>query len=69
MNSMPAASRVPRNAARFARVIEPVPSSVSARLMVLVLTADLSASSRTDHRKALRAILICTAVNVDEAVI
>jgi len=69
MNSMPASSRVLRSAAKFARVIEPMPSSVSALLMVLVLTAECAASSRTDQRSALRAILICTAVNVDEGVI
>lgn len=69
MNSMPAASKAANSAIKLARVVLGGPSPASARTIVLVLTEVLNASSRTDQRKAFRAMRICTPVNVDKEVI
>jgi|GEM_PF-2545130 hypothetical protein len=58
MNSMPAASRADFKAIKFARVVVGTPSPVSALVIVLVLTSELSANSLTDQRSAFLAILI-----------
>lgn len=65
INSIPAASRDFCKANKLAVVMFGTPSPVSARAMVLVLTFEFSASSLTDQRRALRAILIWTPVKVD----
>lgn len=69
MNSMPAASNVERNNCKFAFVVAGTPSTDSARVIVLVLTSDRSASFLTDHWRACRAILICTPVSIDKNLI